>query len=466
MRRAKASLLVLIIVFTSLSGYAQDRLLKMDKDQFFTIVRTYHPIVKQAQLSVDRADAEIQSARGAFDPSLSSSYERKSFDGKLYYSYFNPQVTIPTWYGIDLKAGLEEVFGDRSPTELTQGKTSYLGVKVNSNTILFDSRRATLRQAQSFKKQSEAERSLIVNDLLFEAMVAYWNWTQQYIVYKTISETVALNEERLKFVRIEYEQGARPAIDTTEALSQLQNFYLLENNAQLAFQNAGLELSGFLWLENNAPLKWSDSIVPPDEELMKMAEIPALLPIIETAMIRHPKLNSISFKLEILEMERRLKSQYLIPKVSLNANMLNSGYRFPSEISTPFLENNYKLGVDLNLPLFLREARGQVRSAKIKIRETALEQDWNALQIENKIRSYYNNIIQIRKQIEFSEQVLANNRKLFLGERLKFEAGESTLFLLNARENKVLESTQKLFELRAKWQKSFSGLLWAAGTLI
>jgi outer membrane protein TolC len=466
MRRVKDSILLFITVFMSLPAFAQDGLLKLDKDQFFAIVRKYHPIVKQAQLSVDRAEAEIQSARGAFDPSLVGSYERKSFDGKLYYSYFNPQVTIPTWYGVDVKAGLEEVLGDRTPTEWTKGKTSYLGVKVNTNSILFDSRRATLRQAQSFKKQSEAERALLVNDLLFDAMVAYWNWTQQYTIYKTISEAVELNEVRLKFVRVEYEQGARPAIDTTEALSQLQNFYLLENNALLAFQNAGLELSNFLWLDNNAPLQWSDSIVPTAEELMKMSEIPALLPIIETAMVSHPKLNSIFFKLEILELERRVKSQYLIPKVGLNANMLSSGYRLPSEISAPFLENNYKLGVDLNLPLFLREARGQVRSAKIKIRETSLERDWNALQIENKIRSYYNNILQIRKQIEFSEQVLNNNRKLFIGERLKFEAGESTLFLLNARENKVLESTQKLFELRAKWQKSYSGLLWAAGTLI
>lgn len=199
---------------------------------------------------------------------------------------------------------------------------------------------------------------------------------------------------------------------------------------------------------------------------MKMAEIPALQPIIEIAMAKHPKLNSISFKLDILETERKLKSQYLIPKVALNANMLNRGYQLPSEVSTPFLENNYKVGVDLSLPLFFREARGQVRSAKIKIIETTLEQDWMALQIENKIRSYYNNVIQIKKQIDHSEQILANNRKLFLGERMRFEAGESTLFLLNSRENKVLESAQKLFELRAKWQKSFSGLLWAAGSLI
>lgn len=466
MRKGKINFLFFIGVFISMSCSAQDSLFRLTKDEFFAIVRAHHPIVKQAQLSVERTDAEIQAARGAFDPYLNTNYDRKSFDGKLYYSYFNPQVTIPTWYGIDLKAGLEEVFGDRSPTELTQGKTSYLGVKVSTNSLLFDSRRATLRQAQSFRRQTEAERSLIVNDLLYDALVAYWNWTQQYLIYKTISETVQLNEERLKFVRIEYEQGARPAIDTTEALSQLQNFYLLENNAALAFQNAGLELSGFLWLEDNVPLRWSDSIVPPTEEIINMAEVPALLPIIESATINHPKLNSITSKLEILEIEKRLKSQYLIPKVSVNANVLSDGYRLPSEISTPFLENNYKFGVDMTLPLFLREARGQLRSAKIKIRETTLEQDWVALQIENKIRAYYNNVLQIKKQIELSEQVLTNNQRLFQGERLKFEAGESTLFLLNTRENKVLESTQKLFELRAKWQKSYSGLLWAAGTLI
>ena len=40
--------------------------------------------------------------------------------------------------------------------------------------------------------------------------------------------------ERLRFVRIEYEQGLRPAIDTLEATTQLQSLQLQESEAALA----------------------------------------------------------------------------------------------------------------------------------------------------------------------------------------------------------------------------------------
>jgi hypothetical protein len=43
--------------------------------------------------------------------------------------------------------------------------------------------------------------------------------------------------------------------------------------------------------------------------------------------------------------------------------------------------------------------------------------------------------------------------------------GESSLFLLNTRENKVLESMQKLAELKTKFFKSYRAVAWASGQL-
>ena len=74
-------------------------------------------------------------------------------------------------------------------------------------------------------------------------------------------------------------------------------------------------------------------------------------------------------------------------------------------------------------------------------------------------------MLQLGNQIAIYEQALSNYNRLFQGEKIRFEAGESTLFILNARENKVLEARQKLYELKTKWHKSYAGLLWAAGTL-
>ena len=58
-----------------------------------------------------------------------------------------------------------------------------------------------------------------------------------------------------------------------------------------------------------------------------------------------------------------------------------------------------------------------------------------------------------------------NYAALQRGEETRFSAGESSLFLVNARENKTLEAFQKLQELKAKFFKAGIGIQWAAGTL-
>jgi hypothetical protein len=51
------------------------------------------------------------------------------------------------------------------------------------------------------------------------------------------------------------------------------------------------------------------------------------------------------------------------------------------------------------------------------------------------------------------------------GEEIRFFNGENSLFLVNSRENKALESLQKLAELEAKYFKTLYHLYWAGGVL-
>ncbi|MBX2904712.1 MAG: TolC family protein [Taibaiella sp.] len=465
--RNRMVILLLLLTCTVCPVFANDTARVLGKNDVLNIVRTYHPVVLQAGIRVSRAEADIQAARGGFDPTVGAGLDRKTFDGKLYYNYFNPEVNIPTWYGIELKGGIEEVRGERVTTETTLGKTSYAGVKVPVNSLFFDKRRAALRQAQALKQQTEAERRQAVNDVIYEALSAYWNWVREYMVYRVIKEAVTVNEERFRFVRTEYEQGARPAIDTTEALAQLQAFYVQESEAWMSFQNAGNDLANFLWLENAEPVSWSASVIPDTIDAVRVIgdnEYPALAELI-AAVPSHPKLAGMESKINVLEIERKLKAQSLTPKLSLSGNVLNKGYALPPSMTTPFLENNHKVGIDFSMPLFLREARGAYRAAGFKLQETHLEQSNVALQIENKVRSYYNEFIALNRQVSLFEGAYNSYVRLFQGERLKFSVGESSLFLLNTRENKLLESARKLAELRTKRHKALAGLMWSAGSL-
>jgi outer membrane protein TolC len=62
------------------------------------------------------------------------------------------------------------------------------------------------------------------------------------------------------------------------------------------------------------------------------------------------------------------------------------------------------------------------------------------------------------------QQDMVNNyEQLRNGEIQKFEAGESSIFLINSRESKLIEAQAKLIDLQGKYEKEKATLLWAAG---
>lgn len=58
-----------------------------------------------------------------------------------------------------------------------------------------------------------------------------------------------------------------------------------------------------------------------------------------------------------------------------------------------------------------------------------------------------------------------NQRLLLKAEESRFSVGESSMFLVNARENNLIAATQKLIDLKAKFFKSIIGVQWAMGQL-
>jgi outer membrane protein TolC len=463
-----ALLLQAILFFAALPAYAQDKILR--EADFIAIVKKFHPVLKQADIAVQQAVAGITVARAGFDPSIYLNTDQKTFDGKNYYNYTNPELKIPTWYGIEIKAGFENNGGQFLNSEVSTGQSSYVGLSVPiAKNLLMDKRRAVLQQAKIFRMQSEAERLNMINDLLYEAYSAYWNWVQAHRVYEVLANAVKINEARFDLVKIGYRQGDRPAIDTVEALAQLQSFQYLQNESRVRWQNAAVDLSNFLWQPNNVFYQLGTDVLP--GEVLNERDVDALpLPVLDEllyqAKLTHPKLKSYNYKLQVLEVERKLKFQSLLPTVNLRANLLNKGYDLFNGIGKAgFYENNNKFGINMGLPLRFSEGRGGYRLAKLKIQETNNELALQQQAIENKIRMYYNELLGLQQQVKIYEAAFKNYQTMFRGEETRFAAGESSLFLLNTRENKVLEAQQKLVELKTKYFKTLQTVQWAAGQL-
>ena len=72
------------------------------------------------------------SARGSFDPKISSTLDEKYYGQKEYFQYFNAGISIPTWAGVDIKSGYNSTYGDFfNPESITPDAGLYqVGVSV------------------------------------------------------------------------------------------------------------------------------------------------------------------------------------------------------------------------------------------------------------------------------------------------------------------------------------------------
>ena len=464
----KKIFLIPLFLFFIQSIKANDSTKILSLNNFLKIVRTYHPVAKLAAIQVDKAKAGLITARSGFDPVLGSEAGNKNFDGINYYQSNATQLSIPTWYGIEIKAGIEYLGGTRTDPMESIGKTSYAGITVPlAKNLLMDKRRAVLQQAKIMVQASEQERRLMLNDLLMEATDTYWQWLQSYFIYQTYNEVIEVNKKRVGMVNMAYRNGERPAIDTTEAVAQLQNFEYQQNEAWLAWQNAGVQLNTFLWKQNNEAYELPTDVLPDKkpEELYDAVIFPELEKTIEDARKTHPELSMYSYKLNTLGIEKRLRFQELLPQLDLKYNHLGKGYNVASTAVQSLFDNNYKFGINFSVPLRLSQGRGEYKMTKLKITETGLQQNQKEMEVISKVKNYYNQLVNYKMQVSLLQRTYANYLRLQKGEETRFFNGESSLFLVNSRENKTLETLLKLTEVTAKYNKAAYALKWAAGEL-
>lgn len=459
-----------ILCFLSIPSLAQkDSSHTLTLVDFLNIVQKYHPIAKQASLITSQANEELKFAKGGWDPQLNSTYDQKQFEGKNYYSYFENTLKIPTWYGIDIKGGYDYTSGVNlnNESKLPSDGLAYLGISIPlAKNMVMDKRRATLAQAKIFKESSEQQKKIIINDLILDSKYTFFEWYYAYNEFLIYKNALKIAEDRFSATKLLVEFGDRPSIDTVEALTQLQSRQLQLNDAQNNFVIKSLELNNFLWFENNVAYP-VDSLLQPDMLIPStdsgLIDLKSLEVIESELSNNHPLLINYSYKIKQLEIERKLKIENLKPNLNVNYNVLSGGPNF-SDYSNYEFKNNYKLGLNFSLPLTFMQGRAEVKMAKIKIRDTEYQQTLKTRELVNKMRSYYLQLINLKKQTALFEQTISNYKLLLDGEENRFQNGESSIFLVNTRENKLIESELKLTELKTKYLKTEASLKWSMGT--
>lgn len=437
----------------------------LEFEEYLAFVKRFHPVARQADLFISRGEAEMLRARGGFDPKIEVDYARKEFKGTEYYDILNSTFKIPTWYGLEFKANYEQNQGVYLNPERTVPEDGLYSAGVAlavGQGMFMDQRMAALRTARLFREQNRAERDLLVNQVLFDASIAYFEWFRAYNEFSIYEGFVENARIRFEGVRRNALAGEVAAIDTVEAKISLQDRRLQMEQAAVDLMKRRLEVSNFLWLQNNVPVELQPQMVPEltlldevDEALSLMEEVPE-----DFSLENHPKIVSLRMKLRALEIERRLKANNLLPDIDLEYNFLTPQ---PDEVGT-FNTSNYKAGVRVRIPLFLRKERGDLRLAEFKVQDATFDLDMNTRQIENKIEATLRELESYQVQTGMITEMVENYNTLLAAEERKFTFGESSLFLINTREVKLIEAQLKQNEVLTKYLYAKARLFQNLGT--
>ena len=140
------------------------------------------------------------------------------------------------------------------------------------------------------------------------------------------------------------------------------------------------------------------------------------------------------------------------------------GYQLLSESD---VTQNVRLGLDpenstaklkVGVPLFMRKERAELEIASLKLQEVNLEQERVFIELSNKIEALRTAVDSFDRQLDLAQIMVEDSKTLFEGERQKFVAGESSLFLVNTRESKLIESLLKAIELNITEKAALSEL--------
>lgn len=438
--------LLFLFLFVGINLYGQNRVSKeFTYNEFIGYVKKYHPLVRNANLEINKSQANLMIARGGFDPKIEVDFTKKQFKNNEYYSILNSSFKIPTWYGIEIKGGFdnnEGIYLNPENTVPNKGLTTF-GISIPLGQGLFiNQRMADLRKAKIQLQLSQAERKIEAIGILYDASMAYFNWKKTFSEFQLYEEYTKNAQMRFKGVQSLIKQGDKAAIDSIEAGIIVKNRLLGAEDSMLKLSKAKLELSNYLWLENNIPLELAEDLIPEINLELTIQETLKTNDLLSNpfSLNAHPKINALQNKIEILNVERKLKANMLLPKIDL-------GYSYLSEPSyfNNYQFKDYKIGMNFYLPLFLRKERGNLKLAKFKVQETEFLLEFERLQLQNKINAQKMELTSYLKQIEIAKSLYDDNDKMLKSEEKLFLFGESSLFLINTRENNLV--TAKLSQI-------------------
>lgn len=444
-----ARLLLLTVLF---GGYAAAQPLTLD-DVLDAVERSY-PLLTAATQEQSIADARVLSAQGAFDLKVKSKAETEQlgfYRNRAVDAYLEQPIAD---FGANIFGGYKRGQGNFGPWR--EDLLSLDGGEFRGGFSVplwrgraIDERRTELRLADLGRQiagASIAKQRLTFNK---EASKSYWQWVAAGQQLQIIRALLALATTRNSAVEETVREGQTAPIELTDNQRAILKRQSEVVKAERYLQLAAIDMSLFYRDPNGDPVLATEDQLPlfPEPAALGAAQFNEDL---ATALRIRPELDAFDAKREQLSAELRLAENQLAPSI----DMVASYSRDSGEGSITKVGNEVKASVVFELPFQRRKAKGKVAAQNAKLSQLASRFQFARNRITAQVQDAASALDAAYRQLSLVRQEIEVARLLEQGERDRFDLGDSTLFLVNLREQATADAQLRETSALAEFHKA------------
>ena len=441
-----------------------------------------------------KAEADVFSARGEFDPlfSVTASYiratqqlspEYRLFSGvsstEAYRTMSNTAVSGKlhwgTMYDVTLDVSKEETTWNSFIEEwsgnltLTVAQPLLRGRRPSVNT-------ARIRIAKQGEEAAEHQLRLAVMTTVAQVVKAYWDLAGATEAVKVSSEALANAERLLAISKKRLEIGTAAAIEVLQAKAgvAVRQSDLISARARVA--DAEDVLKHLLDMRDDGIFS-AKQIIPVDrpavgnlniEDLAKSDE--ALRQSIVLALENRPEIHLALIEIENAKIQLAQAEDGMLPAVDLTGSVSQGGRdRYASELFKDIRlrsDNGYTVGFRASVPIGNRAARGLHERGQLALRQAEQRLEKTKQELMLKVRMAARAVSTSQILVESNRQSRALQETNVVAEEKRLRLGVTTSYrVLEIQKDLTAAQTQEL-QAQVAYQKALVELRLAEGALL
>lgn len=417
-----------------------------------------HPLATAATATLERAEGERLAAEGAFDLRTRARAERVL--GYYDRMILDAELRQPTRLrGLGLYAGWRLGSGDFADYDLKAATLDRGELRAGLDLPLLaggaiDRARAEQRKATLGLTIGRAERTRRLLELERDAAVTYWDWVAS-------GQRLALREQQLELARrrgrdlqTTIQQGSTAPIEGVDNARVIATRESSEVGAQRDFARMSLELSLYLRDGQGAP------VLPDRARVPVVATLPApvvgesdLIDVIRDARARQPSFAMLDARIAANQVDLDLATNQLLPSLTASVYVMRGIGAADSRI--PDRDRMAGGGaLTFELPLERSQARGAVAIARADRKRLLAEQQLLNERLLVDARFGVTELTTARQRVGLATEQVRIADQLADAERLRFERGDSTILIVNLREEAAADAAIARIDAVADYRKA------------